>query len=49
MENEKLYINAPHLVDLVECMEKMAKNNDQKEAFGEVIDLIYDIPWKEVK
>lgn len=49
MENDNLYTNAPRLVTLVECLQSKTKTKEAYDALEEVLNIIYDDPWREIK
>lgn len=47
--NENLYVNAPVLVDLIECLQNTARTKGEYDMAEEILNLILDQPWKEIK
>lgn len=49
MENRNLYVNAIHLLELIDCMKARAKTPTEGLVYAEVEDVVMDLPWKEIK
>jgi len=49
MENNNLYVNAPELMSLIECMQIATTNPQAYRMAEEIQNLILDMPWKELK
>lgn len=49
MENNNLYINAPMLLSLIECLQLRTTSKEAYEMAEEIQNIILDEPWKEIQ
>jgi len=47
-QNNNLYINAPMLLSLIECLQLKTESKEAYNMAEEIQNIILDVPWKEI-